>query len=797
MLRGLADLVASHPRRMLAGAFVFFVAALAFGTPVTGLLSAGNADDFVDPNAESRLASAQLEDALQRTLSPAIIVLVRGSDPVRSAAGRRKVARVVARLRRDRDVVRITSVLDAPARGAVSRSAGAGGSASKAGGTAGAGGSASKAGGSTGAGESASKAGGSTGAGESASKAGGTAGAGGSASGAGGAAGPAGGSASKTGGAVTPRSARSPLVSRDGRASYIAAYLHSDADEGAAGERIMGSLEELRDVTVGGYAVAVPQVSDRVSEDLARAELLAFPLLFALSLLIFRGGVAALLPLFVGLLTIMGTFLGLRIVNEITLLSIFALNLTIGLGLGLAIDYSLFVLSRYREEMERFGPGREAIAETLRTAGRTVVFSSLTVAAAMLCLLVFPARFLYSMGAAGAITAVVACVVSLTALPALLMVLGERVNALAPARLRHREVLVERGFFYRLSRLVMRRPATIALVTSAVLIAAGLPFLRIEFTGVDASVLPSGSTAKIVDTALRTEFPPGPTSPLHVAVNAPRSSMPAVRAFARRLRRLEGAAAVDAPRYIGARTWLVEVTPDAPALDASSLSLVGAVRAAPAPGPVTTAGESARFVDQLKAFGGRLPLALALLALTTLVILFAMTASVVLPLKALLMNVLGLSAAFGLLVLVFQDGRLESLLGYESQGALEVTQPLVLLAIAFGLSTDYGVFLLTRIKEARDAGATNDEAVAVGLQRTGRIVTAAALLLVIAIGSFATSSIIFVKQVGLGTAAAVLIDATIVRALLVPALMKLLGERNWWAPAPLRRLHARLRLGEG
>jgi RND superfamily putative drug exporter len=414
----------------------------------------------------------------------------------------------------------------------------------------------------------------------------------------------------------------------------------------------------------------------------------------------------------------------------------------------------------------------------------------------MLSLLVFPARFLYSMGVAGAITAMIAGAVALTALPALLIVLGDHVDALAPARLRHREAVTERGFFYRLSRLVMRRPATIALVTTAALVAAGLPFLRIQFTGIDASVLPAGSTAKIVDSALRSEFPPGPTSPLHVAVTAPHASTSAMTAYARRLARLDAAAAVEPPQRIGHGTWLVQVTPASGVLDEPARKLVAAVRAAPAPGPVAVAGESARFVDQLASFGGRLPVALGLLALTTLLILFAMTASVVLPLKALVMNALGLSAAFGLLVLVFQDGRLQSLLGYTSQGALEVTQPIVLLAIAFGLSTDYGVFLLTRIKEAHDAGASNDDAVAIGLQRTGRIVTAAALLLVVAIGSFATSRIAFVKEVGLGTAAAVLIDATIVRALLVPSLMKLLGERNWWAPAPLRRLHARLGLGE-
>jgi len=711
VLTRLAHRIADRPRRYLAGAVVFFVAAVLFGTPVTGLLSAGNADDFVDPNAESRLTSAQLEDALGRTLSPAVIVLVRTQGPVTRKAGRATVRTVVERLRADRAVAQLTSVLGNGRRAAGER--------------------------------------------------------------------------------------RSALVSRDERATYVATYLRSDADGSAAGERITERLADLPGVVVGGYAVAVPEVSDQVSEDLAKAELLAFPLLFGLSLIIFRGAVAALLPLFVGLLTIMGTFLGLRLVNEGVLLSIFALNLTIGLGLGLAIDYSLFVLSRYREEMERLGAGRDALVRTLQTAGRTVIFSSLTVAAAMLCLLVFPARFLYSMGVAGAITALIAGIVALTALPALLMVLGERVNALAPARLRHREVVTERGFFYRLSLLVMRRPGTIAFVTAAILIAAGLPFLRIEFTGVDASVLPDSSKSKVVDTALRTEFPPGPTSPMHVAITAPRSSGATVKAYGQRIARLDGAATVDAPQYIERGTWLAQVTPEKPALDDRTRTLVGQVRAAPAPGPVAVAGESARFVDQLTSFGGRLVPALVLLAVTTLLILFAMTGSVVLPLKALVMNVLGLSAAFGLLVLVFQDGRLEGLLGYTSQGALEVTQPLVLLAIAFGLSTDYGVFLLTRIKEARDAGATNDEAVAIGLQRTGRIVTAAALLLVIAIGSFATSDIVFVKQVGLGTAIAVLIDATIVRALLVPSLMKLLGERNWWAPRPLRRLHDRLRVGAG
>jgi RND superfamily putative drug exporter len=599
-----------------------------------------------------------------------------------------------------------------------------------------------------------------------------------------------------TNSALSDRRPTSPFVARDGRSSFVAAYIRVGADGEDAGTRIEQSLDGMPGVLVGGGAIAGPVVGHQVSEDLAKAEMLAFPLLFLLTLVVFRGAIAALLPLFVGLLTIMTTFLGLRLFNEATALSIFALNLAIGLGLGLAIDYSLFILSRYREEMQRDGPGRAALLRTLRTAGRTVVFSSLTVAAAMLSLLVFPQRFLYSMAISGSLTALSAGLISLVALPALLMLLGERVDALAPKRWRHREVLTQRGFWYRLSHGVMRRPVIVAVTTSAVLLAAGIPFTRIQFTGVDASVLPDSAIPKQVDTALRTEFPPGRTSPLHVAVEAPRDRAADLRAYAQRLEVRDDVAAVDPPRLVGTNTWLVTVAPAAEALDRQTLDLVRAVRAGPAPGGVRVAGESARFADQRAGLADRLPAALAVLAITTLLILFVMTGSVVLPFKALLMNVLGISAAFGLLVLVFQDGRLEGLLGYTSQGALEITQPLVLLAIVFGLSTDYGVFLLTRIKEARDAGATNDEAVAIGLQRTGRIVTAAALLLVVALGAFATSEIVFIKQLGFGAAVAVLIDATIVRALLVPALMKLLGERNWWAPRPLARLHARLRLGE-
>jgi uncharacterized membrane protein YdfJ with MMPL/SSD domain len=318
-----------------------------------------------------------------------------------------------------------------------------------------------------------------------------------------------------------------------------------------------------------------------VSEDLARAELLAFPILFLLSLWVFRGFVAALLPLFVGLLAIVGTFLCLRLVNEATLLSIYALNLGVGLGLGLAIDYSLFIVSRYREELARSGPGRKALHRTLATAGRTIVFSSLTVAAALLSLTIFPQRFLYSMGISGALTALVAAAVSLIALPALLALLGPRVNALSPRRWRRAadaSARGEQGSWYRLARGVMRRAAPVAIVTALVMILLGLPFLRIEFTGVDATALPESAEARQVETAIRTDFPQAHTEPISVLVEAPRAATEDLESVASGLAELTGVGRVAEPLRLGRDTWVIDVLPAAPALDQASLDLVRAVR---------------------------------------------------------------------------------------------------------------------------------------------------------------------------------------------------------------------------
>jgi RND superfamily putative drug exporter len=592
------------------------------------------------------------------------------------------------------------------------------------------------------------------------------------------------------------------FVSRNGGATYIAVALKPTDDKKwqEAGADIADRLAGRPGITVGGAAVAQEQVNTQVEEDLRKAEMLAFPLLFLLSFLFFRSLVAALLPVMIGLLAIVGTFLILRVASEFGSISIFALNLTTGLGLGLAIDYSLFIVSRYREEIAKDGPGLPAMRRVLATAGRTVFFSSLTVAAALASLLVFPQRFLYSMGLGGSLVVLLAALISLTVLPAVLTLLGTRVNSLSPRFLQRRAEADTRpdesGFWYRLSRFVMRRPVPIATLSALFLIVLGLPFFNIKFNTVDPTVLPKEASARQAYDTVSAEFPPYRETPIWVSVGG--ASPRETGVLTAQVRRVPGVAAVAPPQRLSGGVSVIQAVSANPFNSEASQSTVEAVRdiAAPPGSTVLVGGATADFIDFQGSLARHLPIAFAIIVIATLVILFLMTGSVVLPIKSLIMNVLNLSAVFGLLVLIFQDGRFESLLGYTSSGAIEQTMPILLFAVAFGLSTDYAVFLLSRIKEARDHGASDSESVAIGLERTGRIVTAAALLFAVAIGAFATSKIIFIKQNGVGTALAVLIDASIIRALLVPSLMELLGKWNWWAPAPLRRLYERYGISE-
>jgi uncharacterized membrane protein YdfJ with MMPL/SSD domain len=579
------------------------------------------------------------------------------------------------------------------------------------------------------------------------------------------------------------------LIARGGGSTLLAASLHSSAEPGAVVDRLTKDFAANGDVKLGGADVTLRQTNLQATKDLGYAEMLAFPLLALLALLIFRG-MAALLPLGVGVSSVLGSMVALRIINAGFPLSSFSLNVVTGLGLGLSIDYSLILLSRFREELDRGAETAEAVRATIATAGRTVLFSALTVAAAMASLTIFSLRFLQSIGIGGAVVALTAAATSLLLLPALLMLLGTRLRR-APATARG-----EHGLWYRLASFVMRHPGVVASMTVLALLAMAAPTLHTRWSGTDASVLPRSQSSRVVSDAIAREFPPAAGAPVVLAISAPSNAGARVRAYARQLASLGDVEAVDEPRMLSPRTWQLNLYAGGAAIGQAAQGTVAKIRALAAPFPVLVGGQAASFHDLQGSIASSLPLGLAILAVSTLIVLWLMTGSVILPLKALVMNALTVGAALGLLVLVFQDGRLTGPLAYTGQGGIQSTDFLVLAAIVFGLSTDYGVFLLTRIKEGHDRGLENREAVAGGLQRTGRVVTAGALMVAVALGAFATSHVVFIKELGIGTAAAVLIDAFLIRALLVPALMALLGDWNWWSPAPLRRLHRWLGVSE-
>ncbi len=572
-----------------------------------------------------------------------------------------------------------------------------------------------------------------------------------------------------------------PARSQSGESTLLNVTLRARTDEHAAAEHLKTLFSNDPAVTLGGTTIAGRELGTQASKDLGLAEALAFPLIAILALLIFRG-IAALLPLAVGGTSVFVAFAALRAVNVALPLSVFALNVVIGLGLGLAVDYSLFLVSRFREELSGGSDIAAAVHTTMTTAGRTVVYSAVTVALAMSSLTVFPLRFLQSMGIGGAITALIAATVALTLLPALFVLLGGRLGRVTPGPPRQ-------GRWYGLAHAVLRRPTTVGLVTTAALVALALPALHTHWSGVDARVLPTSASARKVENSLSREYPQVRSTPAFVALRASAGDGSAVHAYAARLRAIHGVGRVGAPRYLGAGTWKIEVTLAGEAIAPEAQRAIAATRAIPATFSAEVGGSGAEFTDQRAAIARLLPLALAILSAGTLLVLWLMTGSVVLPFLALAMNALTVGAATGLLVLIFQDGRLQGPLDYTSQGGIEQSNYLVLAAIAFALSTDYGVFLLTRIKEAYDRGEESSEAVALGLQGTGRIVTAAAVLLAVAIGAFATSNVVFLKEIGVGAVASVLLDAFVVRTLLMPALMGLLDRRSWYSPPTLHKLH--------
>ncbi len=531
------------------------------------------------------------------------------------------------------------------------------------------------------------------------------------------------------------------------------------------------------DLSVGGYAAGFTEINETVREDLVRAELIAFPIIAILLMVVFRGLIAALLPLVIGGISVVGTFLALRVLSELTDVSIFALNITTALGLGLAVDYGLLLTSRYREELARHGPGYEALQRTVATAGRAVFFSGLTVAAALASLLLLPQRFLYSMGAGGAVVALLAAAAALLATPAMLALLGERVNALA---LRGGGVAAEgSGRWYRVAQGVMRRPALVAVLAAGALLAASAPIAGITLTQPGFEAVPSGKESRTVSQTLARDFVPQLEAPITILL--PRAADPATIA---RLRELRGLRGVSEPRELRGGLTLVQALPAAEPLSEAAQDTVARVRATVAPARGLVGGQTAEFVDFKDSLGRHAPAVIGLVVLTTMVILFLMTGSLVLPLKTLVMNVLSIAAAFGLLVLGFQHGLIGWAFAYDGPSAVDTSLLVIIGATTFGLATDYAVLVLARIKEYRDRGLPDAEAVALGIERTGRVITAAAGLLAVVFLAFGTSSVFFMKQVAFAQAAAVLIDASIVRALLVPSLMRMLGRWNWWPGRP-------------
>jgi uncharacterized membrane protein YdfJ with MMPL/SSD domain len=592
--------------------------------------------------------------------------------------------------------------------------------------------------------------------------------------------------------AYTDEPAPSALVSDDRRATYAAIHLRA-ADEDAkvaAYHRIEPQLAAagLR-TEVGGLVAFTDQANTQTEQDITRAEIFSLPVLFVLLVLIFRGLVAALSPLIIGGIAILGAFVAVRALTYLTDISVFAINVITLLGLGMAVDYALFVVSRFREELAYGKDVPAAIRTTVATAGRTVVVSGLTIVLALASLLIFPQPFLGGMAIGGMAAVLIAMVAALTVLPAALSLLGHRIDKLRiPLPQRSRPG----AGWAKVAHSVMRRPVLYAAGVLVALTVFAAPFLRVEFGGFDERVLPADTPARVVGERLATQFPGGGEYPITVLVTgAPAESFAAAAGALPDVT----SAAVTASRD-GAS--LITVSYPGTLSGADAREIVSGIRGLdpPAGAEVLVGGRPAVDLDLVESLADRLPWMGLIMAVATMLLLFLAFGSVLLPVKAVLMNLVSIGASFGVVVWIFQDGHLEGLLRFESTGFIEPSNMILVLAVLFGLATDYEVFLLSRVREEWDRTGDNTAAVATGLQRTGGIITAAAVLLITVVAGFATGGVTVIKTIGVGMIVAIVVDATLVRALLVPATMRLLGRWNWWAPGILGRLYRRYGIHE-
>jgi RND superfamily putative drug exporter len=627
---------------------------------------------------------------------------------------------------------------------------------------------------------------------------------------------------------TAPKHVAPSLVSTDGKAALIVAHVAgSDAvapDRAADATDPLVGVHDGVSVKAGGLVVAYHQVNEDVKSDLTKSEMVAIPLTVIALIWVFGSFVASILPVAVGLASIIGTMVVLRVLALFTDVSIYALNMTTAMGLALAIDYSLFIISRYREEIRNGLAAADAVRRTMQTAGRTVLFSALTVGLSLAAMLVFPLYFLRSFAYAGIAVVGLAAFAALAVLPAVLILLGDRVDALdlrAWVRRRlHRPApvakAVEETFWYRFGNGVMRRAIPVAVIVTAFLVFLGLPFAHIKFGYPDPRILPPSASAYQVGEDALSEFGAGTGASINVAVPSLQGHPDELGPYAAKLSQIGGvrAASSSAGEYVDGQqvgpgvasmrkgqTTYIQLAAGGDPQSQVLKNAVRAARAVPAPWPVDVGGITAEDQDSLDALSRTMPWAIGIIALATFVLLFLFTGSVVMPLKALILNTLSLSATFGAMVWIFQEGHLSSLFpDLTITHFLTPTMPPLMFCVAFGLSMDYEVFLLSRIREewlaSGKTAADNVRSVALGLGRTGRIVTAAALLMAIVFAAISRGRVAFMMLFGTGLTLAVLMDATIVRGTLVPAFMKLAGRWNWWAPKPLARLHARIGLAE-
>lgn len=629
----------------------------------------------------------------------------------------------------------------------------------------------------------------------------------------------------------------SRFVSRDGHKVYALVALKGNDDQQAAAVQQLGPQlkNPVLTVRLGGSAAVNAESTTYVRQDLSRAELVTFPITALLLVVIFGSLAAAALPLAVGVYGIIGALTITRLVAIATPMSVYVLNLIMLLGLGLAIDYSLFMVSRFREELRSNKHDvQRALVCTIDTAGRTVLFSALTVLISLAGLVVFPLDFLRSMGVGGAAAVLVALLGALMFLPAIMAVLGPKVDALHVAHMlpeQARTRVNPHGIWSRLCHFAMRRPFVTIVLTLGVILLAGVPFLHIHFTNPDFTILPQSSAARQVGESLQHDFANGDQTPIQVVVKAAGvptdpAELRTLYAYVQQLKKLPNVASVDSlvslpgvqtvadyiqlytgpptsktqvadAQFVTGSYTVIDINPTTTTYAPATKHLVELARQVPVHGVSRwVGGQTADLVDLLATVRHYGLYALIIVLAAILVLFFLMLGSVVIPLKTMVLNVLSLSASFGALVWVFQDGHLASWLGITPVAGIDATQPVIIFALAFGLSMDYAIFLFSRVKEHFDEQADIEKAVAWGVQKTGHIITSAAALLLVVIGAFAAGRIVVMKEVAYGLIVAVLVDVFVVRLLLVPASMRLLGKYNWWAPRPLKKLHDKLGIRE-